>query len=108
MKTLKFFCFGCALIALQACSSETPTGLQVPGFGDAVRQNIAAQTVNPTAPQDPSPIMMDAQRAAIQQNRYTTDTVEQPMDVGTLQGASSGGGGGGGGGGAGAGGGGAR
>ena len=91
-------------LTLQACA-DRPIGLEYPGFGDAVRTNMAAQTVNPMAPTDRSPLTMEGQRAALQQNRYTTDMVEKPPDVGTLQGAVSGGGGGGGGSGAGAGGG---
>jgi hypothetical protein len=89
-------------IALQGCSYDDISALTTPDFGNAVSANIAAQTVNPMAPMDRSvPLSMEGQRAALQQQRYTTDMVEQPMDVGTLSGASGGGGGGGGGAGAG-------
>jgi hypothetical protein len=84
---------------LQACASDRPVGL--PAAGDAVRANAAVQVVNPMAPMDRGPLVANGERAAIQQERYVTDMVETPMDVGTLQGLQGGGGGGGGGGGAG-------
>ena len=84
---------------LQACVADRPVTLETPAFGDAVRANIAVQTVNPMAPMDRGPLVANGERAALQQDRYTTDTVETPMDVGTLQGLQGAGGGGGGGGG---------
>ena len=86
---------------LQACVADRPVTLETPAFGDAVRANIAVQTVNPMAPMDRGPLVANGERAALQQDRYTTDAVEAPMEVGTLQGLGAGGGGGGGGGGAG-------
>ncbi len=83
---------------LQACVADRPVTLDTPAFGDAVRANIAVQTVNPMAPMDRGPLLANGERAALQQEKYTTDTVEAPMDVGTLQGIGAGGGGGGGGG----------
>jgi len=81
---------------LQACAADRPVTLDTPAFGDAVRANIAVQTVNPMAPMDRGPLVANGERAAVQQERYSTDTVEPPMDVGTLQGVGAGGGGGGG------------
>jgi hypothetical protein len=81
---------------LQACASDRPVGL--PAAGDAVRANAAVQVVNPMAPMDRGPLVANGERAAVQQDRYVTDTVETPMDVGTLQGLQGAGGGGGGGG----------
>ena len=51
---------------LSACSTTTPVGLDYdhPEFGNAVRQNIVAQTVNPNAPEDDSPIEANGERAA--------------------------------------------
>ena len=84
---------------LQACAIDEPAALETPSFGNAVRANIAVQTVNPMAPTDRGPLLANGERAAVQQERYTTDTVEMPVDVGTLQGVGAGGAGGGGGGG---------
>jgi len=84
--------------SLQACAADRPVGLALPDFGEAVRANVAVQTVNPMAPMNRGPLVADGERAALQQEAYTTDMVEPPMDVGTLQGIGGGGGGGGGGG----------
>lgn len=89
--------FGIA-IALQACAADRPVGVAMPVFGDAVRANIAVQTVNPMAPTDRGPLVLEGQRAARQQERYVGDMVERPAEVGTLQGLTGGGGGAGGGG----------
>src|SRR5690349_3959235 len=80
---------------LQACATDHPVGL--PAFGDAVRANAAVQVVNPMAPADRGPLLANGERAALQQEKYVTDMVEEPMDVGTLQGLQGAGGGGGGG-----------
>jgi len=84
---------------LHGCAADRPVTLDTPAFGDAVRANIAVQTVNPMAPTDRGPLVANGERAALQQEKYTTDTVETPADVGTLQGLQGGAGGGGGGGG---------
>jgi hypothetical protein len=90
--------FGLACL-LSACAADRPSGLAFPAHGDAVRANIAVQTVNPMAPMDRGPLVANGERAATQQDRYVNDMVETPMDVGTLQGLQGAGGGGGGGGG---------
>ena len=90
--------FGIALglaCLLQACAADRPVGLGLGVYGEAVRANIAVQTVNPMAPADRGPILADGQRTALQQERYVTDQVEPPEEVGTLQGAGGGGGAGG-------------
>ncbi len=81
---------------LSACSTIAPVGLDYdhPEFGNAVRQNIVAQTVNPNAPEDDSPIEANGERAAGAQERYLTDTVEAPVAISST--ATVGGGGGGG------------
>ena len=66
---------------LSACSTTTPIGLNNPDFGNAVRQNIVAQAVNPNAPEDVSPIEANGERAALAQERYLTDTVEAPVAI---------------------------
>ena len=91
------------VFAASACANDPPSGLQTPAFGDAVRANIAAQTVNPMAPTDRGPLIADGQRAALQQGRYETDTVEAPERLSTQGVVGGGAGGRGGAGGAGAG-----
>lgn len=66
-------------------------------FGDAVRKNIAAQTVNPDAGE--GSVETSAVRAALAQQRYSEDQVEEPEGADTLSGTTGGSGGGGGGGG---------
>ncbi len=97
MKKISLPILAIAFTALQGC--DTVTGVKMSDFGNAVSANIAVQTINPMAPMDRSvPLSMEGQRAALQQQKYTTDTVEKPEDVGSLSGATGGGGGGGGGG----------
>ena len=52
-------------------------------FGDAVRQNIAAQTVNPNAPD--GELTASGARTAIAQERYEEDKVEKPSSASTLR-----------------------
>lgn len=53
-------------------------------FGTAVRQNIAAQTVEPTPEQKQNTyIRPDSQRMAIARDRYRKDEVETPVDLRT-------------------------
>lgn len=93
---------GFALVALCGCADNVAVGISDAGFGEAVRRNAAAQVINPAAPQDRGPVVANGERAARQQQRYVTDTVEKPANVST-QATQGGGGGGNGGGGAGAG-----
>lgn len=53
-------------------------------FGAAVRQNVAAQTVNPNAPEGDS-VTASGARTAIAQERYEKDEVEKPKDASTLR-----------------------
>ena len=58
-------------------------------LGQAVQQNIAAQTVNPQG--STAPVVADGARAALAVNSYKTDKVEKPQGLTTLSsGASSG------------------
>src|SRR5262245_35708531 len=100
MSKITLLALSVALVALQGCAAEDYSIVNAPDYGNAVRQNVAAETVNPMAPVDRSaPLSQDAQRAALAQQRYTTDQVEKPMEGGTLTGVGGGGGGQGGGGG---------
>ena len=60
-------------------------------FGAAVNQNIAAQIVNPDAPNVNEPPVYDGERSILAQKRYATDKVEKPTPMNT---ADIGGGGG--------------
>lgn len=82
MKTVTFVNF-VALVTLSACAYDRPVGLDSPQFGESVRHNVAASTVNPAAPTDRAPLTFDAQRASVGQGRYVNDTVEPPALVGT-------------------------
>ena len=99
MNQLKHACLLCSCLILAGCANDRPVGLVQPGFGNALQQNIAGETVNPTAPTDRAPLTMNGARAALQQQHYLTDTVEKPANIGTQStGTGSGGGGSGGGG----------
>ena len=88
MNALKLACLGCAFLFAAGCadwnaSLSSPVGVGAYDFGNAVSQNIAAETVNPTAPADRGPIAIDAQRAALQLGRYLNDAVKEPADIST-------------------------
>ena len=88
MSALKLACLGCAFLFAAGCadwntSLSSPVGVGLSDFGNAVSQNIAAETVNPTAPVDRGPISIDAQRAALQLGRYVNDAVKEPADIST-------------------------
>lgn len=96
MSQLKHVCFLCSCLILAACANDRQVGLVQPGFGNALQQNLAGETVNPTAPADRAPLTMNGARAALQQQHYLTDTVEKPANIGTQSaGTGSGGSGGG-------------
>jgi hypothetical protein len=72
-----------ATLALGACASEIGSrGDASHVFGDAVRQNIAAQTVNPQG--SSADVAASAARAALANQAYTTDRVEKPAAASTL------------------------
>jgi type IV pilus biogenesis protein CpaD/CtpE len=70
-------------IALAACENppQKPRLTLSPGFGDAVRHNMAVQIVNPDGSQDFNPPPMDGARADDAVERYragrTVKVVEQ-------------------------------
>ena len=78
-------------LALGACATETGAyGDAKDAFGDAVRQNIAAQTVNPQG--SSADVTASAARAAMANKAYANDTVEKPAGTGTTTMQSGGGG----------------
>jgi len=74
-----------ALVAPLAACTQTDLladeGSPAPGFGETQRHNLAAQAVNPAAPDDKNPISMDGTRAELAQTRYQQGKVVQPSDV---------------------------
>jgi uncharacterized membrane protein YgcG len=101
MNTMKRAGLMLCCLALTACADDRPVGVAQVDFGNAVRQNIAGETVNPMAPLDGAPLTMNGERAERQQQRYLADMVEKPVDIGTQTTGSGGNGGGGGNGGSG-------
>jgi hypothetical protein len=81
------------VLGLGACASEIGA-FGGDGFaanqqlGQAVRQNIAAQTVNPTP--SGSPVIADATRTVDAVTAYRKDAVEKPTATGASTSASSG------------------
>ena len=94
MNSLKYVSALSFCVLLAACESDRVVGVVQPGFGDAVQRNVAGETVNPSAPANRAPLTLNGERAALQQKRYLTDTVEKPAIVGTLSSSVSGGNGG--------------
>ncbi|GJL94637.1 MAG: hypothetical protein DHS20C05_10420 [Hyphococcus sp.] len=76
-----------SLFALSGCAHEVGLHDYYPEevkakFGEAVRQNIAAQTVNPDAPSGDG-VTASGARTAIAQERYENDEVEKPRSENT-------------------------
>lgn len=67
-----------APIALAACENPTqPKHTLHPGFGDAVRHNMAVQIINPDGHPDLTPPAMDGARAADAVERYRAGKTEE-------------------------------
>lgn len=63
-------------LALAAC--DTPVNTPRPEFGEAVRNNMAAQIVDPEPPESMEPLPSDGVRRARMIERYQADKVEHP------------------------------
>ena len=63
-----------AFFLLAGCGEA---GLGPAQFGNSVRQNIAAQTVNPEGAEKGAALTYSGERSALAQKRYTTDTAEK-------------------------------
>ncbi len=74
---------GALAVALGGC--QTPPGFEPEAaeFGNAVRQNAAAQLANPEPVPAAAPVELDGHRAALMIGRYKADKVEPPMDLRT-------------------------
>jgi hypothetical protein len=89
------------LLSLLAGCASVPPITEQPGdapFGEANRQTMMAQVVNPEPVYD-EPMITSGEHAQQAVERYATDTVKQPESVTTTEGVGAGGGGNGGGGG---------
>ena len=78
-----------ALIALAGCEYYGAD------FGDAVHNNIAAQSVQPNPPAVARPVPGNGETAQLAQQRYATDKTKQPVAAQTSNVGIGGGGGGG-------------
>jgi hypothetical protein len=63
-----------ALFLLTGCGEAGQGPSQ---FGNSVRQNIAAQIVNPGAAEENGSLTYNGERSALAQKHYTLDTVEK-------------------------------
>jgi len=64
-------------LLLAACN--TPANTPRPEFGQAVRNNMTAQIIDPNPPEDMELPPSDGARRALMIERYRTDQVEPPM-----------------------------
>lgn len=71
-----------ALLALGACASEIGKSAFSERFGDAVRQNIAAQTVNPQG--SSADVTASGARTAKAVDAYNKDAVAKPTNPDTM------------------------
>ncbi len=74
-----------------ACNYSGP-GHEYPGYGEATAHNAAVMIIDPNPPgAQNTDIALDGSRAVLMQERYKTDTVEQPEVVETTSSLSGGG-----------------
>lgn len=79
----------CSLL-LAGCMPHDEAGKRPIDFGNSVKQNIAAQIINPDAAAENSyPITYDGERAVRAQERYASDKVEE-TNIESTSSASSG------------------
>jgi type IV pilus biogenesis protein CpaD/CtpE len=71
-----------SLLLVAGCAERYAEPIAFAPHGEAVRNNMAAQIVDPTPSIEP-PGPMDAERALLGLERYRTDTVEALGDVST-------------------------
>ena len=88
---LKFAAVLVALAMLQACDEELASAPPPASFGEANRQTMMAQVVNPAPYYEDLNPPTSGEHAADAVDRYRNDRVKQPESVDT---ASAGGGGG--------------
>lgn len=71
------------LVALSMTAACAPADQTSPGFGNAVRQNIAAQVVNPDPTLADAAPEFDGERARDAVQRYRDDKVKRPVPMNT-------------------------
>lgn len=92
MKTSLILTALASVLVLAGCADEGGLPPQAgSGFGNAVRTNIAVQTVNPQAPEDGATISASGERTAIATERYAEDKVKAPENPSTSETSSGGG-----------------
>lgn len=78
-----------ALMLLAACHDDVEsTGKPLSEFGEANRQTMLAQTVNPEPEYDTAIPPTSAEHAAQAAERYATDKVKKPERVSSTEGSS--------------------
>lgn len=81
-----------ALLPLAAGCASTPSILEEPGnasFGEANRQTMMAQVVDPDPVYD-EPMVGSGEQAADAVERYRNDTVKEPESISTTTGSGGG------------------
>jgi hypothetical protein len=76
---MRFLIAATALVAVSGCE----LGPYAPDYGDATRNNVAAQSVQPTPPAAPQSVPGNGETAALAQQRYSTDKVKPPVAMQT-------------------------
>jgi hypothetical protein len=82
-----------ALLPLAAGCASVPSILEQPGdaaFGEANRQTMMAQVIDPDPVYD-KPMVGTGEHAAAAVERYRTDSVKEPESIRTTEGSSGGG-----------------
>ncbi len=76
--------FFLSLAGVSLAAACAPVDQPVPGFGNAVRQNMAAHIVNPDPhPDDLPPPEMDGERVKGAIDRYREDRIKRPVTLQT-------------------------
>ena len=81
-----------ALLPLAASCASVPSILEQPGdaaFGEANRQTMMAQVIDPEPAYD-EPMVGSGENAAAAVERYRTDSVKEPESIRTTEGSSGG------------------
>ena len=80
-----------ATLLLGACNYTGP-GHVYPGYGEATAHNAAVMIIDPNPPgAQNTDIPQDGSRSVLMQERYKTDTVEEPVTLTTTSSVSGGG-----------------
>ncbi len=86
---IRFLIAGCCFVGLYGCE----LGPYAPDYGDANRNNVAVQSVQPEPPAAAQPVPGNGETATIAQDRYAKDKVRPPVAMQTSNVSGLGGGG---------------